>query len=241
MSKKLFATTALVALSVCGAALTTYAEADKTKGENTANVTVLEGDPEKPTDPVDPTDPTGQKGNLTVDNLIDFKFNDVRLSANEFRTGLKDITTGGRDKDNQKRNIQVTDKRGSGAGWTLRLAQSKMMSTTVKTGNKSELKGAYISIPTVNPETNVYTTADNKNPEAKPVTLGYKFVEGKYGEPQKFAEAAKENGMGTWVFNTNTSKDDKVELIIPAGNFTGTYEGIMTWSVVDLDTQQPAK
>lgn len=240
MSKKLFATTALVALSVSGAALTTFAEADATKGENTANVTVLPGD-EEPTTPVDPTDPTGQKGNLTVDNLIDFKFNDVKLASNEFRTGLKDINTGGRDKDNQKRNIQVTDKRGTGAGWTLRLAQSKMMSTTVKEGNKSELKGAYISIPTVDPEKNVYTTADNKNAEAKPVTLGYKFVEGKYGEPQKFAEAAKDNGMGTWVFNTNTSKEDKVELVIPAGNFTGTYEGIMTWSVVDLDTQLPAK
>lgn len=241
MSKKLFVTTALVAFTVCGATLTTFAAADATKGENTANVTVLEGDPTDPTDPIDPTDPTGQKGNLTVDNLIDFKFNDVRISSNEFKTGLKDIDRGGRDKDNQKRNVQVTDKRGTGAGWTLRLAQSKMMSTTIKEGKKSELKGAYISIPTVDPANNVYTSADNKNADAKPVTLGYKFVEGKYGEPQKFAEAAKETGMGSWVFNTNTSKDDKVELIIPAGNFTGTYEGIMTWSVVDLDSQQPAK
>lgn len=240
MSKKLFATTALVALTICGAALTTYAEADAKKGETTANVTVLPGDDDS-TDPIDPVDPTEQKGKLTVDNIFAFKFNDVKLSSNETKTGLKDITTGGRDKDNQKRNVQVTDKRGTGDGWTLRLTQSKLMSTTVKEGNKSELKGAYISIPTVNPETNVYTSSDNKRPEAKPVTLGYKFADGKYGEPQKFAEAAKETGMGSWVFNTNTSKDDKVELIIPAGNFTGTYEGIMTWSIVDLDTQQPAK
>lgn len=239
MSKKLFATTALVALSVCGAALTSFAEdkADATKAENTANVTVLPGDKDEVNPPIDPEidPPTGQKGDLTVDTIINFKFNDVKLQNTDFKTGLKPT--------DKKHGIQVTDKRGTGDGWTLRLTQNKMMNTdssVAANSNKSELKGAYISLPLVEDEAHIHTTLNNPGKDMKPKSLNYKF-NGTYGAPQNVATAAKDHGMGSWLFRYNTGENDKVELNIPAGNYAGTYEGIMQWTLAPTPATDSAK
>lgn len=251
MSKKIFMTSMLVALTVCSATLTTLAETtDESKVENEANVTVKEGNggSTDPVDPIDPTDPTGQKGNLTVDGLINFKFKDVNIQAKDFKTGLKEKDVDDEAGATNARSIQVTDKRGTGAGWILRLTQSEMINTDENipvTSNKAKLKGAYISLPLLNTKETIFTTVNNQS--IAPKNLDYNFKAGGYGVAQDVVKAAKDTGLGSWVFKYNTIAGDNttpgnlIELNIPAGNYIGTYEGVMTWTIVSPAETDEAK
>lgn len=237
MNKKFITTLGLATITLASTVLVQAADApvaDKTKAENNAQVEVLPGDdePVDPIDPVDPTEPTEQKGKLTVDGIINFKFKNVNLKASQFKTGLKEK---GKD-DNQTehstnaRSVQITDKRGTGEGWTLRLSQSEMRNYSVadQNSNRAVLKGAYISLPLLDTKETIFTTEDNPSPAPK--NLNYQFKG--FNTPQNVVTAAKDTGLGSWVFKYNTNKDNQIELNIPGGNYAGAYEGIMKWDII---------
>ena len=243
MNKKFIATLALAGIVLSSTGFAQAAEApkaDKEKAENSAQVDVLPGDDEKtdPIDPTDPTDPTGQKGKLTVDGIINFKFEEVKLKSTMFATGLKAKDAAENGKTNA-RSVQITDKRGTGEGWKLRLKQSEMRNYSIadQNSNKAVLKGAYISLPLLDTEETIFSTANNPSPAPK--NLNYKFEA--YNKFTDVAMAAKDTGMGSWVFKYNTTDKNPIELNIPGGNYAGAYEGIMTWSIVPIDHQDAAK
>lgn len=184
-----------------------------------ATVNLLEGEaqPTAPETKNDPDGTTNQNGPLSIDQVIRFNFEDMRLSGKKQSAKLKTKTD---------QNIQVTDLRGTGAGWNLRIKQSPLVD------GEKVLKGAVIKLssPEINgvgdfdrgllPDATEYNvTADNKD---KAATI---------------MKAEKDKGMGTWVQNY---KADNITLDIPAGNLVGNYAGTVTWELSDNPTPPEA-
>ncbi|WP_207696039.1 hypothetical protein DOK67_0000597 [Enterococcus sp. DIV0212c] len=187
-------------------------EASK-KAESQIKVGIEPGDDKVPTDPIDPEDPenpgeggTGQIGNLTIDMITNLDFGTFKLTSKE--------TTVTPNKDKTKNPMtQVTDKRGTGAGWTLDVAMSEF-----KSKDKKTLKGAKLTIPKGELKTNNVDKAFA--PENFEVSVN--------DEAQTIMTAAKDKGLGTWA---NSYSKEETKLTIPAGNFAGEYGSTLTWTL----------
>ncbi|MEI5994503.1 WxL domain-containing protein [Candidatus Enterococcus mansonii] len=208
----------LLSMSLFSATTTFAAEAEKPaddakKAESHVTVGIEPGDDSVPTDPIDPEDPdnpgeggTGQTGNLTIDIVTNLDFGSFKLTPK--------ATTLTANKDNKVNPLaQVTDKRGTGAGWTLGVAISEFTST-----EKHTLKGATLSLPKGDLKTN------NVDNSLAPNTFALVLNE----DPQTIMSADKDKGLGTWA---DSYDKNKTKLSIPAGNFAGQYGATMTWTL----------
>lgn len=222
-------------------------DADTKQITSDANITVKGGDANESTNPIIDNFPDGetfQKGNLTIDNLIQFNFEDMSISGETQNINLKTIA----DNTSQaKRNVQVTDKTGTGVGWNLQIKQSAL------TNGTTELKGAYIKMAAGI----VQTTADNVDPTLKPTTLNYDQGSANKGSFAKIMTATKGNGMGTWISFYNQEVPDNVisqghsytqkadptdiQLVVPSGNLAGSYTGTVTWALTSTPDANPAE
>lgn len=177
-------------------------------------------DPEKPVDPTQPIDPadpenpgTGNAGPLSIDYVPNIKF------------GIKEIEL--RDKVynaiNENPFIQVTDKRGTGAGWAL-TAQTQGFKTT--TG--LQLKGAEISFK----HGEVKTRQGNTSTPA----VGYDVTLNNT-DSQVVMDAQKDAGLGTWlgVFSGNEKNNQKVQLKVLGGsvNSDKKYVAEINWTLAN--------
>ncbi|MCT0449068.1 WxL domain-containing protein [Lactococcus lactis] len=141
-------------------------------------------------------------------------------------------------KSNKPNWVQVTDKRGTNAGWKLQVQQGAQF-FTIKDGVYKELKGAQI---TINNGT-VATTTDNK---ATAPTTSNKIVliPGIINHPgpaQDVMIAQKNQGMGTWVdsFGSATTGDKSIALTVPgvSEKIKGArYSTELTWLLNDTPT-----
>lgn len=141
-------------------------------------------------------------------------------------------------KSNKPNWVQVTDKRGTNAGWKLQVQQGAQF-FTIKDGVYKELKGAQI---TINNGT-VATKTDNK---ATAPTTSNKIVlipgEKNYpGPAQDVMIAQKNQGMGTWVdsFGSATTGDKSISLTVPgvSEKIKGAkYLTELTWLLNDIPT-----
>lgn len=215
-SLKLIPTVMLLSISILGAAMSFAAEEEQgpKKADSKVNVGVEPGDDtETPTDPIDPEDPenpgeggTGQTGPLTIDMVTNLDFGTFKLTS-----GAVTVTA---NKDKKKNPMaQVTDKRGTGAGWTLDVAISDFQST-----DSHVLKGAELSIPKGELKSNVLDQT------IAPETFA--LVVNK--DPQTIMAATKDKGLGTWA---NSYEKTQTNLTIPAGNYVGEYGATMTWTL----------
>ncbi|MGE6610753.1 WxL domain-containing protein [Peribacillus sp. NPDC076916] len=168
-----------------------------------------------PTDPIVPSEPDGETGNtgaLTIDNVSPLEFNTHQLSggAVEYSTTTKNP------------NVQITDIRGTGAGWTLQVSTSPFKDQTDET---KILKGASVTLPIGT----AVTTPGNVSPapELRAVQLG---TDSAVTTPQILMTAEKLKGMGTWVDQFEPSS---LKIIVPAGNLAGEYVSTLTWSLLD--------
>ncbi|EOL45213.1 WxL domain-containing protein [Enterococcus caccae] len=207
---------AIISLNVVGTA-TAFAEGEveveEKKASSHIKVGIEPGDDSESTNPIDPEDPenpgeggTGQTGSLTIDTVTDLDFGTFKLTSNE-----KILTANKEKKKNP--TAQVTDKRGTGAGWTLQVAISDFSST-----EKHVLKGAQLSIPKGEIKTN------NIDNSVAPETFSLNVNK----DPQTIMLAAKDKGLGTWA-DSYDKKD--TQLMIPAGNFAGEYGATLTWTL----------
>lgn len=183
------------------------------KAESEITVGIEPGDDSTPTDPIDPEDPdnpgdggTGQTGNLTIDIVTNLDFGSFKLTP--------EATTVTANEDNKVNpTAQVTDKRGTGAGWTLDVAISDFTSK-----DSHILKGAELSVPKGELKTN------NMDQTLAPNTFALVLNK----DPQTIMSADKDKGLGTWA----DSYDKKeTTLSIPAGNYAGQYGSTMTWTL----------
>lgn len=172
--------------------------------------------PDVPTDPMDPSDPdggTGNVGTLTIDNVTPLEFGEHELSGGEsvYYTMSKNP------------NVQITDNRGEGNGWTLQVTSSSF--TDINDKDK-QLKGAVLTLPAGEIKT---TTGNVSNkPVVNEVSLNT-------DEPstETLMMANPNSGMGTWEDLFDSSK---LSIKVPAGNFAGEYVSTLTWTMLDTPT-----
>ena len=217
------------------AALTNPALAEEKSVTTTGDVTFVEDtetvppvDPTDPDETVDPEEPgEGTSGPLSIDYASNFHFDKQKISAkDETYYALSDNITTVDGKEARPHWVQVTDKRGTNAGWKLQVQQAAQFTT----GSK-ELKGAQIKMTNAS----VATTSDNQAAAPTPaetVTLT------PTGAAQDVMTAQTDEGMGTWlnVFGTGQEGDQSISLSVPGTSEKvkdGKYTTELTWLLND--------
>lgn len=224
-TKVLLASGTILAVLAGGAAMqASAAEVSSTTSNNL--VTFIAGDdptdPEGPADPEDPDNPgTGNKGPLSLDYVTNFKFGTHKISGQNQSYSAK----------NAEPYIQVTDTRGTSAGWTLKATPGEFKSEA-----GDILKGATISLG----KGNMISAGDAKAPEALATTLTA-------GQSSTVIKADKDTGEGTWVdqlFKKSATRadapaedlgtNDVVKLNVVGGTAKATsYTNDVKWSLED--------
>ncbi|EOL45214.1 WxL domain-containing protein [Enterococcus caccae] len=160
-------------------------------------------DPTLPIDSEDPENPgTGNEGALTIDYISNIQF------------GEKDIESGDTvyNASNESPFFQVTDKRGTGAGWALS-AQTQGFKTTAG----KQLKGAELSFK------NGEIKTRSGNVSAKPLTKDVVFNN---NDAKVIMSAKKDAGRGTWldVFTGEEGNNEKIQLKVLEGSADANVE-----------------
>lgn len=213
MKKAILATILLSA----GVLLTSVVQAEDKVADSDASVKVTAGS--GPVDPEDPNNPggeTGQNGPLSLDQVIQFEFADLKLSGGSTSVPLKATTM---------QNAQVTDARGTGAGWQLQVKQSELQTSD----QTKTLKGAQINLANAvvaAGRTNTSTDAPTMNTASLALNENY----------QPLTTAAAQTGLGTWLIKYNADSTNDITLKVPAGNLIGDYTGTVTWQLSDSPT-----
>ena len=210
----------------------TLAEVTST-GESEASITFTPNtdptdpvDPEDPSQPLDPEDPsgpgTGKEGPLSLDYVSSIEFGEDKVL---FESKTYQSTT-------LKPFIQVTDKRGTGAGWKVTAQVSCFQDTGIDTLPGAKItfnNGKVISPFNANPP------IPNSSVELETGGDAVTVVTATTG-----ATAEEKTGMGTWVnrwfpsASSTEGRNDNVLIKVPelaasAGNHTAT----ITWTLTD--------
>ena len=219
--KKLFLGTSLLITSIFVSVQITHAET-KSEAESKSTVKTILGDTTGPVAPVDPTDPnkpnpevpgTGNTGPLTIDHVSSIEFGEQEIKEKEAIYNAK----------TEHPYVQVTDRRGTGAGWTLK-ASIDEFNNEDKT---KTLKGAELSLK----NGNIKSTSGNvsEKPQGYDVNLNKDL--------QVIMQAGTDQGMGTWVDAFSGAKDNNanVQLKVPAGSAKAkqNYSSVIHWELTD--------
>lgn len=199
-------------------------------------------DPNKPVTPINPIDPEkpikpGTNGPLSIDYVSDFQFGEQMISTkDQTYYALPQVFEG--ELPDTANYIQVTDKRGTSAGWDLSVSQADNFKSTVDTEN-NELEGLELTIDASTGELN--STSDSEKPTAKKVVLNGA------GSSGEVLAADYLEGTGSWTStigelmeNPNEEKVEEtpivnkgVELFIPGDVQTDavTYSTTLNWTL----------
>lgn len=183
------------------------------KGATSYGSLKLETNTEGVVPPIKPSVPSGETGNtgaLTIDNVSPLLFGEHKIDGGkaEFKT------------ETVAPNIQVSDRRGEGQGWTLQVRMSEFADKTEAT---KILKGAEITLP-------AGTVGKSEGNIALPPEATGVVIAGSQENAQTIFSAKEKTGLGTW---TNEFDAEQVTLMVPAGNLKGDYQATMTWSLLD--------
>ncbi|MBE5104727.1 WxL domain-containing protein [Bacillus thuringiensis] len=196
--------------------------------KNTDKIDVV--NPENPDETVDPVDPDkkGTDGPLSIDYVSNFNFKTQKASGNS-ETYYAEL-----DKVKKKADgsvvdvpnyIQVTDNRGTNAGWHLTVKQNGQF----KTADDKTLDGAALTVK----NSTLRSAADSDAPKAaQSITLNPD------GSASDLIDAKVEQGMGTWVnaFGKDTAAaKQSVELTVPGKTKKeqAQYTTSLTWELTD--------
>jgi len=177
---------------------------------STGHIQLITGAPTTSVDPIYPNTPDGSTGNigpLTIDNVSPLEFGSYEVSGQNI-TATATTTNP---------NAQVTDARGTGAGWTLQVSSSPF------TDGSKTLNGAILNLPTGTAQTvpgNVSAA-----PQMNAVSLDTSA-----GTAINLITAQANQGMGTWV---DLMDNSQIKLTVPSGNLAGDYTATLTWTLVD--------
>ncbi|MDT2012744.1 WxL domain-containing protein [Carnobacterium divergens] len=172
--------------------------------------------PEKP--PVDPEDPnnegTGNKGPLSIDYISNVEFGEKEIQSGDTVYNAK----------NENPYVQVTDKRGTGAGWKL---SAKATPFKNKEGNK-ELIGTTLSVK----NGQIKTRANNVSEKAIHHDVIFNNE-----DAQVLMDAPVGAGRGTWVdvFSGKHGENENIQLTVLEGSADANidYSAQITWELAD--------
>lgn len=154
--KKTILAAALISTTLLAGTLSVHA--DDLNGKSTAKIGLTTQDPDHPVGPINPidpddnppsNDPTGNTGDLRIDYISNIDFGTQTIS------GKTETYTA--QKPALRTEAQISDLRGTGAGWNLQVNYA-----TEKPGFTSEdktLNGAELTLPIGTPK----TVADNSS------------------------------------------------------------------------------
>ena len=221
--KKLFLGTSLLITSLFVSVQITHAET-KSEAESKSTVKTVVGETTEPTPPVDPTDPekpnpdpevpgTGNTGPLTIDLVSNIEFGEQEIKEKEAIYNAK----------TEHPYVQITDRRGTGAGWTLKASIGEFNNED----KTKTLKGAEFSLK------NGTIKSTSSNVSEKP--QGYDVNLNK--DLQVIMQAVTDQGMGTWldVFSGTKDNNANVQLKVPAGTAKAkqSYSSVIHWELTD--------
>ncbi|WP_207695132.1 hypothetical protein DOK67_0002532 [Enterococcus sp. DIV0212c] len=205
-------------------------------------------DATKPTTPVGPggediigkkPEETGMVGPLTIDYITKINFGNQKVNGNTttYHAKLAQITLANDKSVKDVPNyVQITDNRGSNAGWNLQVKQNHQFQAKDENGKvTSELKGASLAF------NNPVLKSSEKGADLAPNGLGHTFVPGEAAVSIVDANVGK--GMGTWVYSlgdTNEQGAKSVSLTVPgdiAKQSGVAYKTELEWTLIDA----PAK
>lgn len=192
----------------------------------TSNATVTFTPGTEPTGPVDPDDPskpldalgqgTGESGPLSIDYVPNITFGSQAISGSQKVYNASEL----------KPFVQVTDIRGTGAGWNV-IAKA----TPFNDGTADILKGSTVTFA------GGYALSANssasKPTPSNPVVLTTDNTEA------TVVVANENSGLGTWVdrwypTETTATSNDNVTLTVPSGSATAkTHTSTITWTLAD--------
>ncbi|ETY72518.1 WxL domain-containing protein [Lactiplantibacillus fabifermentans] len=234
-----------------GATLPVVAQAatvTSTKGSTDSQVEFTA--PSNVTKPVDPTDPgttvtdpdSGDNGGATVDGALTFLYVSPAINFGSHQT----VTTGTQSIQNDSTGTPVTvtsqkfgstaantnlvteisDTRGTNAGWNVQVSSSAL----TLTGGSDTLKGAYVNLSAA--DTSKNTIANSAS------TTGISGTDTQLSTDTANAAtiytASTDNGAGSTAFQL--SPDNISMTSIPANVKSGTYTGELTWTLNDTPT-----
>lgn len=252
MKKSLVLTSALILGGLTAAFTATTAHAVSTATTN-GTLSVTKPDAENPEDtapvaPVDPNNPDdtfvpdnpnqGTPGLLTIDQAPDFDFGSVKLGTAQTKyAALQSGTSSTGAATSVQNYVQVTDKSGNYAGWTLSVKRSEFV------GAKSadnKLTGSTVTFK------NAIVRASATNGQGTPSTVagaGAAGIEIPVNQEVNLVTAAANEGLGTWIYSLGTDAAqgaEAVELKIPVSNYVeDAYVATFDWKLTEAPTGTP--
>jgi hypothetical protein len=218
--KKTVLAAVLFSVMLIGGTVAVHADSD-TNGKSTAKIGLKQQDPDQPVGPIDPIDPddtpdnsntpTGNTGVLRIDYISNIDFGTQTISGK--------LETYKASEPTLRTEAQVSDLRGTGAGWHLQVNYDTEKPGFVAADNQV-LKGAELTLPVGS----ATSTADNQStaPTVNTLTVG--------NDAQNIMNAESMTGLGTWADEMDTSN---VTLKVPSGNVQGDYTATLVWTLTD--------
>lgn len=195
--------------------------------------------PEQPVEPTDPTDPTnpdkkpnpGTSGPLSIDFASSFHFGENTITSKDetYYAKLQKYKDKGTDQDLREgpNYVQVTDNRGTLAGWTLKVKQTKQF----ETDDSHKLDGAKITL--INGNINTVS-------ESAPATAVKEIAIDKMDADFLVMSAKKDAGAGTfltrWGNEDLANSKENVQLFVPgkAVKKKAQYKTSFVWTLTDV-------
>ncbi|WP_308618325.1 WxL domain-containing protein [uncultured Enterococcus sp.] len=152
-------------------------------------------DPENPVNPIEPEDLIPPSSDLLrLDYVPSLKFSTQKSDANDQKYAANAMMFAD-DTMPRAQFIQVTDRRGTKAGWNVSVRQEKQFATA----ENIELDGAMLSFD--------YSWT-NGSDKAKAPVVKKDIIEMKIDETQEIANAKKGTGDGTWFISFGASQNN---------------------------------
>lgn len=235
LSTSMLAGGAQISYAVDGGSVPTIG--DVTFKEDTTITEPLDPSNPDPDKPITPEEPNGTNGPLSIDYVSQFHFGEQFISAKDetYNVKLDKLKDFQGNTVERPTFIQVTDNRGTNAGWKVQVQQGAQFSTKVGPTDV-ELEGAVISLE----NSTLVTTADNKA-AAPTAAAGVVLVPGTSttaGPLQDVVTAGTDKGMSTWInsFGTEATGEESVTLFVPGTSAKvkdGKYTTQLTWVLSD--------
>lgn len=190
------------------------------------------------------------RGPLVIDYVSDFHFNIEKMSGNNVTYYAKTATVFETQADADANTnpvtvpnyVQVTDDRGTNAGWTLKVKQTKDFATSTAVAGANDgstLKGTTLKIKNIN----AFKRASNLGELPTTFATGNQVALSTGDADQIFASAKENEGTGSIALlagNVKTATptaDKSISLDVP-GNIKKQkdvqYKAELTWTLEDV-------
>lgn len=191
----------------------------------TAPIDPTNPDPDKPITPTDPGHENPSAGPLSIDYVSNIKFGEQKTTGTDatYYASLDKVTDSTGKEVEVPDFVQVTDKRGSNAGWHLSVTED----TQFKNGNDT-LDGALITMKNG-------TLSTPNDGDAPTASTEINLVPGTASD---VIDATVNKGTGTWLDRfgkDNPAAKQSISMFVPGKTkkVQGEYKTTLTWTLTD--------